>query len=171
MATLTLYEQQLLRRDQGASPQEMAVRAGINRSELNPLLPFQTIEGGSYGFVMEDELPGMSPRMVNEANDDSLGTVRFETEHLKIYGKDIKTDIAMLDLYGPRAHRQQVNMNIRAMRYRLEKIFFGAILPRIRPRWMASGPASRLTRAGLLARSLPTQLDRAARLASKKSVN
>ena len=123
MATLTLYEQEVLRRDQGAGPQELAVRAGINRSQLNPLLPFQTIEGGSYGFAMEDELPTMSPRMVNEANDDSLGTVRFETEHLKIYGKDIKTDIALLDMYGPRAHRQQVGMNIRAMRYRLERDF------------------------------------------------
>lgn len=111
----------MLRADQGASAQELAVRAGINLSELNPRIPFITVDGGAYGYGLEDELPDAQPRLFNEANDDSLGSVRMESEVTKIYGKDVKTDTALIDRMGPRAHRQQLAMTIRAMRLRLER--------------------------------------------------
>lgn len=99
------------------------MRAGINLSPLNAIIPFVTAEGGAYAYAMERELPSMSPRAINEANDDSMGRITQEAEVLKIYGKDVKTDRALLDMNGPRAHRQQINMNIRALRLRFERDF------------------------------------------------
>lgn len=99
------------------------MRAGINLSPLNAIIPFVGTEGGAYAYGLERELPTISPRALNEANDDSLGRVTQEAEVLKIYGKDVKTDRAAIDMYGMRAHRQQLNMNIRALRLRLERDF------------------------------------------------
>ena len=123
MATLTLWEQFQLRASQGAPEQELAVRAGINVSPLNAIIPFASTEGGAYAYGLERELPTMSPRALNEANDSSLGSITQESEVLKIYGKDVKTDRAMIDMYGMSAHRKQINMNIRALRLRLERDF------------------------------------------------
>ena len=121
MATLTLWEQFALRAEQGAPTQELAVRAGINYSELNPLIPFIGVEGGAYAYGLEKELPTIAPRALNEANDDSVGNITQEAEVLKIYGKDVKTDRAAIDMFGIAAHRRQLNMNIRALRLRLER--------------------------------------------------
>ncbi len=121
MATLTLWEQFALRADQGASENELAVRAGINLSPLNARIPFTGVEGGAYAYALERELPSMSPRAINEANDDGLGKLTQESEVLKIYGKDVKTDRALIDQLGIRAHRRQLDMNIRALRLRLER--------------------------------------------------
>ena len=121
VATLTLWEQLALRADQGASENELAVRAGINLSEVNARIPFIGVEGGAYAYGLERELPSIAPRALNEANDDSLGRITQEAEVLKIYGKDVKTDRAAIDMYGMKAHRQQLNMNIRALRLRLER--------------------------------------------------
>ena len=121
MATLTLWEQFALRAEQGASEQELAVRAGINLSELNPLIPFIGVQGGAYAYGLERELPTIAPRALNEANDDSVGNITQEAEVLKIYGKDVKTDRASIDMFGIVAHRRQLNMNIRALRLRLER--------------------------------------------------
>jgi hypothetical protein len=123
VATLTLWEQFQLRASQGASEQELAVRAGINLSPLNAIIPFTGTEGGAYAYGLERELPTISPRALNEGNDDSLGSVTQEAEVLKIYGKDVKTDRAAIDMYGMSAHRRQLNMNIRALRLRLERDF------------------------------------------------
>jgi hypothetical protein len=123
VATLTLWEQFQLRASQGAPEQELAVRAGINLSPLNAIIPFVGVEGGAYAYGLERELPTVSPRALNEANDDSLGRVTQESEVLKIYGKDVKTDRAAIDMYGMRAHRQQLDMNIKALRVRVERDF------------------------------------------------
>jgi hypothetical protein len=123
MASLTLWEQFQLRIQQGASDQELAVRAGLNVSELARIVPFVDVQGGAYPYALEDELPDAQPRLFDEANDDSLGTVKTEAEVLKIYGKDVKTDQSKLALFGASAHRRQLDMTIRAMRMRFERDF------------------------------------------------
>lgn len=123
MATLTLYEIQNARISAGASPLEQAFYSGIMMSELNPMLPFKTVDNGADVFGIEDELPGAEPRLFNEANDDSLGTVRTESEVTKIYGKDIKTDIALINRFGMDRHLVQVNLYIKALRLRIERDF------------------------------------------------
>jgi hypothetical protein len=123
MASLTLWEQQQLRINQGATDQELAVRAGIMESEFARIIPFTDVIGAAYAYGLEDELPDAKPRLMDEANDDSLGSVKPEAEILKVYGKDIKTDTSKLALYGVGAHRRQVNMTVRALRLRVQRDF------------------------------------------------
>ena len=119
MASLTLFEQSRLRTDPG----ELAVIAELNTSELTRLVTWQNVEGGAYAYAQEDELPDAQFRLLDEAQDDSLGQVRTQAEILKVFGKDIKTDSSKIDLYGPKAHRRQVEMATRAIRMRFEDTF------------------------------------------------
>lgn len=148
MATLTLFEIQASRIEAGAGTLEQAFYSGINLSELNPMLPFQTVEGGSLSFGIEDELPDATPRGFNEANDDSLGNVRPMSEATFIYGKDIKTDIALINRFTMAHHMNQVSMYIKALRLRLERDFVKGGTSGARAAFEFQGLEQRLPKSG-----------------------
>jgi hypothetical protein len=114
MASLTLLEQSQFIEDS----KKLAVIAELRNSEVLDLTPFMNVEGGAYAFVQEDESPDADFRVFDEAQDDSLGSTKPQAEVLKIFGKDIKTD-----LFGIGAHRRQVEAAVRAIRMRYEETF------------------------------------------------
>ena len=123
MASTTLWEQFALRTTAGASNLELGVRAVLNTGELAPVIPWVDTTGGAYVYAMDDELPNSEPRLFDEANDDSQGSVITEAEVLKIYGKDIKTDSSKIALFGPNAHARQIEASARAIRMTIERDF------------------------------------------------
>lgn len=133
MASTTLWEQFALRTTAGASTLELAVRAVLNTGELAPIIPWVNTENGAYVYAMDDELPDSQPRLFDEGNDDTQGSTVTETEVLKIYGKDIKTDSAKIALFGRNAHARQIEQSSRALRMTIERDFIkgdSAINPR-----------------------------------------
>ena len=123
MASTTLWEQFALRTTAGASNLELGVRAVLNTGELAPVIPWVDTQGGAYVYAMDDELPNSEPRLFDEANDDSQGSVITEAEVLKIYGKDIKTDSSKIALFGASAHARQIEASARAIRMTIERDF------------------------------------------------
>lgn len=123
MASTTLWEQFALRTTAGASNLELGVRAVLNTGELAPVIPWVDTSGGAYVYAMDDELPESEPRLFDEANDDSQGSVITEAEVLKIYGKDVKTDSSKIALFGASAHARQIEASARAIRMTIERDF------------------------------------------------
>lgn len=123
MASTTLWEQFALRTTAGASNLELAVRAVLNTGELAPIIPWIDTSGGAYVYAMDDELPESTPRLFDEANDDTQGSTSTEAEVLKIYGKDVKTDSSKIALFGQNAHSRAIEQSARALRMRIERDF------------------------------------------------
>lgn len=123
MASTTLWEQFALRTTAGASDLELAVRAVLNTGELAPIIPWVDTQGGAYVYAMDDELPESTPRLFDEANDDTQGSTVTEAEVLKIYGKDVKTDSSKVALFGSSAHARAIEQSARALRMRIERDF------------------------------------------------
>lgn len=64
-------------------------------SPILELLPFKDIVGNAYTYNVEDSLPGIAFRGLNEAYDEDTGIVNPQTENLKIMGGDADTDRAL----------------------------------------------------------------------------
>jgi len=75
-------------------------------------LPFVTIQGNAYKYNVEDTLPGIAFRGVNEAFDESTGVINPRTETLKIIGGDADSDLFH--------KRTQTTQNRRAMDTRMK---------------------------------------------------
>ena len=124
VASTTLWEHFATRTTAQAPALELAVLQVLNTGELAPVIPWVTANSGAaHVYSMDDELPSADPRLFDEANDDSQGSVKTETEILKIYGKDVKTDSSKVALLGIGAHARQIEASSRALRMNIERDF------------------------------------------------
>lgn len=64
-------------------------------SAILELLPFKEIVGNALTYNIEDSLPGIAFRGLNEAYDEDTGIINPQTENLKIMGGDADTDRAL----------------------------------------------------------------------------
>lgn len=67
----------------------------------NPILermPFANIQGNAYKYNMEDSLPGVAFRGVNEAYAESTGVINPVTETLTICGGDSDYDVSLVKM-------------------------------------------------------------------------
>jgi hypothetical protein len=119
MASTTLLEQM----KQTADPKKLFVMQELAVSEMFQVIPQKNVEGGGEFFDREDELPDVDFRGINEGQDDSTGTLDPQSQALKLFGGDVKTDVGKIDMYGPGHHQTQVEMKARAMRMRYEDVF------------------------------------------------
>jgi hypothetical protein len=119
MASTTLLEQM----KQTENPQKLFIMKELAVSEMFQVVPLKNVDGGGEFFDREDELPDVDFRGVNEAQDDSTGTLDPQSSALKLFGGDVKTDVGKIDMYGPGHHRTQVEMKTRAMRMKWEDVF------------------------------------------------
>jgi hypothetical protein len=70
-------------------------------------IPFMNIEGNAYQYNVEERLPGIAFRGVNEAFDEGTGVINPQTETLKVMGGDADSD-----LYHKRTQRIQDRRSI-----------------------------------------------------------
>ena len=102
-------------------------------SRVFQVLPFLNVQGGGYFYDLTSQLPGVGFRGINENYTSAPGVMNPQSEALKLFGGDIKTDVALVDRYGQGRRSTEVQMAIMAARLEFEKTFFkgdSALQPR-----------------------------------------
>ena len=84
-------------------------------------LPLRDIGGNSYTYNLEDTLPGVGFRGVNEAYTESVGVVNPITERLRIAGGDLDVDKFIVDTEGAVIRAQRELMKIKALALSIER--------------------------------------------------
>jgi hypothetical protein len=116
---LTLLEAAKSERD----PARLAVIRELAEGELMSVIPFQNVEGEGVFYDVEAELPAVGFRGINESLDATYGVLNPQAEKLKIMGAEIDVDTAIIDMRGPQAIADQVQMKVRSMRLAFEDHF------------------------------------------------
>lgn len=116
---LTLLEAAKSERD----PARLAVIRELAEGDLMSIIPFQNVEGEGVFYDVEAELPAVGFRGINESLDATYGVLNPQAEKLKIMGAEIDVDTAIIDMRGPQAIADQVQMKVRSMRLTFEDQF------------------------------------------------
>jgi hypothetical protein len=72
--------------------QQGVVETFVENAPIAQFLPFKEIVGNGYTYNMEDTLPGIEFRGVNEGYSESTGIINPQTERLVILGGDADVD-------------------------------------------------------------------------------
>lgn len=113
---LTLLEAAKSERD----PARLAVIRELSEGELMSVIPFQDVEGEGVFYDQEIELPSVGFRGINETLDASYGVLNPQAEKLKVLGAEVDVDTSIIDMRGPQAVADQVQMKVRSMRLTFE---------------------------------------------------
>jgi len=113
---LTLLEAAKSERD----PARLAVIRELSEGELMSVIPFQDVEGEGVFYDQEVELPSVGFRGINETLDASYGVLNPQAEKLKVLGAEVDVDTSIIDMRGPQAVADQVQMKVRSMRMTFE---------------------------------------------------
>lgn len=113
MAELTLLEAAKLNAATDKEAAIMQLYAGSSSILAN--LPMMSINGNSYQYNREANLPGIGFRGVNEAYTASAGVLNPITERLVITGGDLDVDKFIIDTNGMQVRAAHEAMKVRAM--------------------------------------------------------
>lgn len=83
-------------------------------TELNAVIPFMDLPGGSYSYSQEAKLPNIGFRGINEGYTASIGVINPMVETLKIAGGDLDVDKALIKMHGPGTRSVQEEMKVKA---------------------------------------------------------
>ena len=101
------------------------VETFVQESAVLDRIPLKNIAGNAYAYNVEETLPGVDFRSVNEAYVESTGVVNQRTETLSILGGDADVDTYIVktggDLNDQRAI--QTRMKVKAASYRFQDTF------------------------------------------------
>lgn len=89
-------------------------------------LPFMNVTGGSYSYNVEERLPGIAFRGINQSYTGSTGIIVPVTEKVKIMGGECDTDVALVRRYGEARRAIDINMKIKAAARSFDRLFFSA---------------------------------------------
>lgn len=78
-------------------------------------LPFRDIAGNAFSYNVEETLPGIGFRGVNESYSSSTGVVNPVTETLKIAGGDLDVDNFIIKTMGEGARTAQEMMKVKSL--------------------------------------------------------
>lgn len=92
-------------------------------SDILRVLPFDDIEGNSLSYNVEESLPGVAFRGVNESFSESTGILNPQVEALKIGGGDLDVDKFIVDTMGQDQRSVHEAMKIKAMSLYFSKLF------------------------------------------------
>ena len=92
-------------------------------SDLLQALPFESISGNALSFNREKTLPDVGFRGVNEAFDESTGTVDPQTERLTIAGGDLDVDRFIVNTGAANARSTQEALKVKSLSLSLTKQF------------------------------------------------
>lgn len=106
-----------------SNPQEMAIITELAAGPLLQNLPFREVQGNGLFWKREESLGDVGFRTFNAGFVESYGSVKQQSEALKLFGGDIKVDRAIVDLEGPEARAYQIQSKTRAMRLAFEGLF------------------------------------------------
>jgi len=69
-------------------------------SDVLRVLPFEGIQGNSLKYNVEETLPGVGFRGINESFTESTGIINPQVESLSIAGGDLDVDKFLIDTMG-----------------------------------------------------------------------
>ena len=92
-------------------------------SEILRVLPFTSISGNALKYNIEETLPGIGFRGVNESYTESTGILNPQTESLVIAGGDLDVDKFLIDTMGGSQRTVQEAMKIKALSLSWTKTF------------------------------------------------
>ena len=124
--TITTYHQVFERKsfEADANLQELAViETMLKNGPLFAQLPFKDITGASEVFGLEDELPAVAARLLDEKPKNGRGSSIPQSVITAIYTADIETDVQRLAREGRGSHDSEVLRNAKAIRMLLETDF------------------------------------------------
>lgn len=119
---LTLVESAKLSQD---NLQRGVIETFVQESPVLDRLPLMTIEGNAYAYNSEGTLPGVEFRGVNDAYNESTGTVVNKTETLSILGGDADVDTFIVQTRGNLNDQRaiQTAMKVKAASYKFQDTF------------------------------------------------
>jgi hypothetical protein len=124
--TITTYHQVFERKsfEADANLQELAViETMLKNGPLFAQLPFKDITGASEVFGLEDELPAVAARLLDEKPKNGRGSSIPQSVITAIYTADIETDVQRLAREGRGSHDSEVLRNAKSIRMLLETDF------------------------------------------------
>jgi hypothetical protein len=95
----------------------------LDNGPLFARLPFRDITGASVVFSLEDELPAIQGRLLDEKPKSSRGSSIPQSVITSIYTAEIETDVQRIAREGKDAHDDEVLRNARSVRMQLETDF------------------------------------------------
>lgn len=109
--------------------QEDTYKAGVmakfaETSDLLRVLMFESIPGNALGYNVEETLPGIAFRGVNESFSESTGIINPKIETLVIGGGDLDVDTSIIKTRGAVQRTIQEGMKIKALALFWTKTFF-----------------------------------------------
>lgn len=97
----------------------------VIESSVLDRIPLMSIEGNAYAYNLEDTLPGVAFRSVNEAYVESTGTFVQRTETLSILGGDADVDKFIVQTRGNLNDQRalQTRAKVKAAAYKYQDTF------------------------------------------------
>jgi hypothetical protein len=92
-------------------------------SDILRTLMFNSIDGNSLKYNVEETLPGIGFRGVNESYTESTGIINPKVESLSIAGGDLDVDKFIIDTMGADQRAVQESMKIKALALSWTKTF------------------------------------------------
>ena len=92
-------------------------------SDILRVLMFENIGGNSLKYNVEETLPGIVFRGVNESYTESTGIINPKTENLAIAGGDLDVDKFIIDTMGMDQRAVQEGMKVKALALAWTKTF------------------------------------------------
>lgn len=92
-------------------------------SDILRVLPFESINGNSLKYNVEETLPGIGFRGVNGSYTESTGIINPKVESLTIAGGDLDVDKFIIDTMGADQRSVQEAMKIKALALSWTKTF------------------------------------------------
>ena len=123
---VTTYHQVFERRsfEADANLQELAVmQTMLDNGPLFTRLPFKNITGPSEVFSLEDELPAVKGRLLDEKPQSTRGSSIPQSVITSIYTGEIETDVQRIARGDKDAHDREVLRSARSIRMQLETDF------------------------------------------------
>jgi hypothetical protein len=120
---VTTYHQvfERLSFEAGANLQKLAVlETMLDNGPLFSMIPFKDIVGAAEVYGLEDELPFVQARLLDEKPRNGRGSSIPQSVITAIYTADIETDVQRLAREGQGAHDTEVLRNAKAIRMTLE---------------------------------------------------
>jgi len=92
-------------------------------SDILRTLPFSPVAGGSLSYNIEETLPGIGFRGVNESYTESTGILNPQVEVMKIAGGDLDVDNFIIQTRGSEQRAVQEAMKVKALALSWTKTF------------------------------------------------
>lgn len=93
------------------------------QSDILRTVPFENIAGNALKYNLEDTLPGVGFRGINEAYTESTGIINPQVEQLVIAGGDLDVDKFLVKTMGQDQRSSQEAMKLKALAHKWSHTF------------------------------------------------